>query len=103
MNMTRYRVVCTIQEPFEKPHEIAHIVSIGTGDDPGRASNKWDLKDVLDALDRGHTFFTKSPSTGKEASVNKYQCKTCGRTTIRSSPDATTDNNLDNLRRCNFS
>jgi len=103
MIMTRYRVVCTIQEPLDKPHDAAHIVSIGTGDNPSQASNKWSLKEVLDALAAGHTFFTRSPTTGKEASVNKHQCTTCGRTTIRSSPDAIKDNNLDNLRRCNFS
>lgn len=98
--MTRYRVVCTIQEPLDKPHDVAHIISIGTGDDSDTASRKWDLKDVLVALDSGNSFFTKSPSTGKEASVNKYECKTCRRFTIRSSPDAIKDNNLDNLRKC---
>ena len=98
--MTRYRVVCTVQEPLDKPHDSAHIVSIGTGNDPDKASKKWSLSNVLQALDTGISFFTKSPSTGKEASVNKYVCKTCQRTTIRSSPDAISDNNLDNLRRC---
>lgn len=101
--MARYRVVCTIQEPLDKPHEVAHIVSIGTGDNPDQASQKWSLKQVLDAMDSGDSFFTRSPSTGKDASVNKYECKTCRRYTIRSSPDAVRDNNLDNLRKCNFS
>ena len=98
--MARYRVVCTIQEPVDKSHEVAHIVSIGTGNDPDQASNTWKLTDVLNAINAGDSFFTKSPSTGKEASVNKYVCQTCQRTTIRSSPDAITDNNLDNLRKC---
>ena len=102
--MTRYRIVCTVQEPLDKPHDAAHIVSIGTGTDPDKASNNWTLKQVLDSMGLGNSFYTKSPSTGKEAFVNKYECKTCQRTTIRSSADAVTDNNLDNLRKCrNFS
>ena len=102
--MTRYRIVCTVQEPLDKPHDAAHIVSIGTGIDSTQASKNWPLKQVLDSIDLGNSFYTKSPSTGKEAFVNKYECKTCQRTTIRSSADAVTDNNLDNLRKCrNFS
>ena len=102
--MARYRIVCTVQEPLDKPHDAAHIVSVGTGTDPNKASENWTLKQVLDSIDLGNLFYTKSPSTGKEASVNKYKCQTCNRTTIRSSADAVTDNNLDNLRKCrNFS
>lgn len=97
--MARYRVVCTAQEPLDKPHDAAHIVSIGTGDDPDQATKQWTLKEVLDAM-ASNSFYTKSPSTGKEASVDRYECKTCKRTTIRSSADAVTDNNLDNLRKC---
>jgi len=100
IDMSTYRIVCTTQEPLDKPHDAAHIVSVGTGSDPDTASANWSLKQVLDAIQSGNSFFTKSPSTGKEASVNKYECKTCGRTTIRSSADAVTDNNLDNLRKC---
>lgn len=98
--MARYRIVCTVQEPLDKPHDAAHIVSVGTGTDPNKASENWTLKQVLDSMSLGNSFYTKSPSTGKEASVNKYECKTCQRTTIRSSADAVTDNNLDNLRKC---
>ena len=101
--MAKYRIVCTTQEPLDKPHEVAHIVSIGTGNNPDQAENKWTLKEVLNAMDSGNSFYTKSPSSEKEASVNKYECKTCQRFTIRSSPDAVKDNNLDNLRKCNFS
>ena len=98
--MARYRIVCTIQEPLDKPHDAAHIASVGTGIDPNQASANWTLKQVLDGMSSRDSFYTKSLTTGKEASVNKYECKTCGRTTMRSSADAVTDNNLDNLRRC---
>jgi hypothetical protein len=38
----------------------------------------------------------------KVALVEKFTCGRCWRTHIRSAPDAVTDNNLDNLRRCNW-
>lgn len=101
--MASYRIVCTVQEPLDKPHEVAHIVLVGVGTDPQRASGKWTLKQVLDALKLGNTFYTVSLSTDKVASVNEYVCKTCNRVTIRSNPDALRDNNLDSLRKCNFS
>ncbi|MDQ5870323.1 MAG: hypothetical protein M3530_11445 [Thermoproteota archaeon] len=98
--MTQYRIVCTKQEPVDKPHEVAHIVSVGIGSDPDKAERGMTLADVLRAMKTNDTFYTRSPSTGRIATVNEYQCKTCWRSTIRSSPNALRDNNLDNLREC---
>lgn len=92
--------MCTRQEPLDKPHDAAHIVSVGIGNDPKKAEQKLSLEDVLKAIDRGNSFYTKSPSTGKEAEVKKHDCGTCKTTTIRSTSDSVIDNNLDNLRRC---
>ena len=98
--MTKYRIVCTLQEPLDKPHDAAHIVSVGVGNDPKVAEKKLTLDAVLKAMDNGDSFYTKSTSTGKEAEVKKYDCGTCKTTTIRSTADSVTDNNLDNLRKC---
>lgn len=73
---------------------------MGTGKDPNKASKRWKLEEVLDAMDEGVTFYTKGESTGKIAGVHKYRCKTCGRITLRSDADAIPDNNLDNIRKC---
>lgn len=54
-------------------------------------------------MDDGDTFYTKGKRSGKEAEVEKYDCSHCGQRTLRSSADAVEDNNLDNLRRCNWS
>jgi hypothetical protein len=59
-----------------------------------------DPDEVLAAMDRGHSFFTQGNNSGKIAWIEKYTCARCRRTFIRSTPDAVTDNNLDNLRRC---
>ena len=100
--MARYRIVCTDQEPYYQPTTHAHIVAVGTGTDPSKADQRWTLQEVLDAMDRGDSFYTVGVRSGKVALVEKYNCTSCWRTHIRSSPDAVTDNNLDNLRRCSW-
>ena len=98
--MAYYRIVCTEQEPAYLPTTHAHIVAVGTGDDPDRATQRWTLDQVLAAMDRGEVFYTRGKSSGAVALVEKYVCSRCHRTYIRSTPDAVADNNLDNLRRC---
>lgn len=100
--MASYRIVCTNQEPPDEPHDEAHIAVVGTGDDPDSADKKWQVGDVRDALDDGTTFYTKSETTGETAEVEKYDCS-CGYKTIRTKPDERIDNNLDDLRKCNWS
>ena len=98
--MARYRIVCTTQEPVNEPNRNAHIVAVGTGNDPARVDRRWTLDQVLRAMDSGDSFYTQGVQSGKIAAVEKYQCPYCRRTFIRSTPDAVADNNLDNLPRC---
>jgi len=100
--MAQHRIVCTVQEPVGHPHTDAHIVSVGTGNDPTKADLKWSLDGVLQAMDQGHIFFTKGERSGKTTLVEKYVCAYCQRTYIRSGPDRVEDNNLDSLYRCNW-
>lgn len=100
--MASYRIVCTVQAPADKPPSHQHIVAVGTGNDPDREDRSWTLQQVLDAMGRGDTFYTIGVRSGKRAEVEKYWCSPCGRWFIHSHADAVTDNNLDNLRRCNF-
>lgn len=100
--MSDYRIVCTEQEPASNPPTHAHIVAVGVGNDPDKASNRFTLAEVLRCLSNGDRFFTKGPRTGKVAFVEKYQCSHCRTQHIRSKPDATTDNNLDSLRYCRW-
>jgi len=100
--MSRYRIVCTEQEPRGSPHDVAHIVAVGIGDNSNTWKEKLTLRQVLDNLNAGNSFYTVSPSTSREASVSRYDCRGCGRTTIRSGADSVTDNNLDNLNRCRW-
>ena len=56
------------------------------------------VENVYAWMNRGDDFYTWSPSTHKRAAVEPWHC--CGLDTLRSSADAVTDNNLDNLPPC---
>ena len=97
-----FRIVCTEQEPASAPPKHAHIVAVGVGTDPGAASTKYSLAEVITKMEQGSRFYTKGTTSGKVAWVEKYKCSSCRKTHIRSKADATTDNNLDSLRKCNW-
>jgi hypothetical protein len=97
-----YRIVCTEQEPAPNPPQHAHIVGVGVGSNPEAASQRYTLLEVIQMMDRGDRFYTQGNRTGAIASVVKYWCSYCARYHIRSSPDATTENNLDHLRYCSW-
>jgi hypothetical protein len=97
-----YQIVCTEQEPATNPPQHAHIVAVGVGSDPDAASQRLTLSQVIQMLDTGDRFLTHGLKTGKSAWVEKYWCSHCRAYHIRSSPDATTDNNLDSLRYCRW-
>jgi hypothetical protein len=99
--MARYRIICTRQEPATAPPSHQHIVSVGTGTEPRHYNNLWTLDQVLEAMRRGDSFFTQGEQSGRIAEVESYQCTYCRRMHIRSHRDVVTDNNLDNLSRCN--
>lgn len=95
--MSSYQIVCV---NTEYPHR--HIVKVGTGTTADKYTRTWTVKEVRDALEDGDRFYTVSPSTGKEADVKADTCKepNCTVKTIRSTADAVTDNNLDNMSSC---
>jgi hypothetical protein len=99
--MAGMQIVCTdkLTSP-ERTHP--HIVSVGTGTDPDRASARSSVEQVRTQIAAGVRFFTVSPSTGAEAEVERFDCPVCTFRTIRSDPDHVTDNNLDNLRPCRW-
>ena len=98
--MADYRVICTWQEPASQSTTHAHIVKVGTGPTAQEYTLTWTVAEVIQAIRAGHRFYTVSPSTGKTALVQVINCTRCQRPTIRSAPDAVTDNNLDSLPRC---
>lgn len=103
--MTDLKVVCTDQEPVTQPTTHAHIVSVGVDtNNDGREEEKHSKAQVIQNIrSRIHRYYTVGPQTGKLAYVEVAPCRFCGYEIIRSTPDATTDNNLDSLRRCNWS
>jgi len=75
---------------------------VGVGSDPGKASDKHSVDTVRTNLRNGDSYYTVGISSGRTAYVDPYDCR-CGVKTIKSRPDAVTDNNLDHLRLCNWS
>lgn len=97
--MAEYRIVCV-----ETEHPHRHITHVGTGSDPNAANYRWTVTQVRNAIFNGDRFYTVSPSTGTTADVRRDDCRIngCIVKTIRSTADAVTDNNLDNLRVCSW-
>ena len=96
--MSTNQIVCA---NTEHPHR--HITSVGIGGKASAPATRLTVTQVRAAIDKGDTFYTVSPSTGKIALVLKDTCTKgggCGYRTIRSVADAVTDNNLDNLGAC---
>ena len=96
---TSKRIVCV--RTTEEPHR--HIVSVGVGGDAQVPVTMMTVTEVRDAITAGGSFHTVSPSTSQVAAVRKGTCGIpagCHMETIRSSPDAVTDNNLDELDDC---
>ncbi len=102
--MAKLRVVCTEQVPQRRHADEARIVAVGTNEQGGAvATNRWSVPVVVAAIDSGHEFYTYGEQSRKVARVVKYWCSLCGGTWhIKSTPDATTDNNLDSLRFCSW-
>ena len=94
----QYRIICTRKATSTRGGHT-HIVSVGTGSTATTYDRLWAVADVLAAMP-ANTFYTVSPSTGKTALVEPFICAPCQRRYIRSSADAVTDNNLDNLPTC---
>ncbi len=94
------RIVCTEQEPVFRPPQHAHIVAVGIGNDPGSASERLTLAEVLQQIASGVIFYTIGATSGKTAYVEPFRCTWCGRVFIRSRADSVKDNNLDSLRYC---
>jgi hypothetical protein len=93
--MAKYMIRCTEQSPSSVGHNAAHIVTVALEG----FTQCYTVSQVYLMIDRGDTFTTRSPSTGREAAVTKHRC-TCGYQTLRSTADSVQDNNLDNLPRC---
>lgn len=98
--MATYRIICTNQEPANKPPKHAHIVAVGVGTEPTHYSRSLALHEVIRMMTNGDTFYTQGATSGKVARVDKYVCSYCNQWHIKSASDAVTDNNLDNLPYC---
>jgi hypothetical protein len=97
--VTNYRVLCVV---LKYPSEHRHILEVGTGNDPDKAATtRWTVAQVLASMLQQNTFFTQAPGSVEPAWVYPDTCE-CGRPTIRTRPNDTTEDNLDNLPDCGW-
>jgi hypothetical protein len=103
--MSDFRIVCTDQEPVYLPANHAHIVAVGIDlDGDGYADKKLTKLQVMNDIDNKINRYYSTDTSGREiAFVEVVPCFRCHVRIIKSRPDATTRNNLDSLRRCNWS
>ena len=99
---SRYRIVCTEQEPYGVSPLCARIINVGVGEGGDSAQFNLRVDEVVNYLSQGVLFYTKGLLTGKVALVQSYYCSKCRGYHIRSAADATKDNNLDYLRVCSW-
>ena len=102
--MTDYKIVCTDQEPIDQPTTHAHITAVGIdSNNDGRAEDRHMKSTVISNIrNNGDRYYTVGLQTGITAYVGVISCNLCGYEIIKSTPDATADNNLDYLRRCSW-
>jgi Protein of unknown function (DUF3892) len=101
--MADYQIVCVVHQTTRTlvgTHD--HIVRVGTKDAGSRSVTTLAVEDVLTYMTLGHRFYTVGTESRVEADVEPFTC-TCDFRTIRTKPDAETDNNLDALPECDAS
>jgi hypothetical protein len=101
--MADHRIVCTDQLPTNQPTTHAHIVAVGVDlDNDGYADVKHTKQQVVNNINSGHRYYVYGLLSQKISFVEIVGCSSCGHPTIRSTPDAVRDNNLDYIRRCHW-
>jgi len=105
--MASHQIECDNQEPVTRPTTHAHVVPVTRPTTHAHivlvglsTGERLSLVQTLQWIDRGETFFTVSPPSGRTARVIAISCAQCGHRIIRSTADAIPDNNLDNLPSC---
>jgi hypothetical protein len=88
--MAEYRIVCVNHAPEGRIESVGYsMLDADEGYD-----DIWTVEQARYAIEQGHRLYTVSPTTGTQADVELYE------DTIRTNPDQSTDNNLDELPRC---
>lgn len=88
--MADYQVVCVVRG------DDGDIEAVGYSQYGGEDGYDgiWTVEEARYAIEQGHRLYTRSPSSGDEADVELYE------NGIRTNPDQSTDNNLDDLPEC---
>lgn len=97
---TANRIVC-VESEYLTPQGHRHLTYVGIGDDPDSASSRMTVAQVRQDIANGVDYYTVGPVSSRRAYVERWTCA-CGIKTIRTVPDQVIDNNLDQLRTCQW-
>jgi hypothetical protein len=102
--MSQYRIVCADIQPVNAPRPHQHIVAVGVDiNNDGIADQQHNLELVIDNIrDNKVIYYTIGSFTGKRANVEVAHCPACFHEIIKTKPDDTRDNNLEQIRTCNW-
>jgi hypothetical protein len=84
-----YRIICV----FQGANGSLQAVGYSESGNAVMYDDVWTIEQARHAIEKGHRLYTVSPSTGEEADVELYGDG------IRTKPDQSTDNTLDDLPR----
>jgi hypothetical protein len=100
--MSRHRILCASLEAPANPRDTPHPVRVGVGSpaDPARLERFWSAQEVAAAIAQGAAFYTRQPLARGEGTVFAQECRMCGRTVLRSGPEAEEANRLERLPKC---
>jgi hypothetical protein len=84
-----YRIICV----FHGANGRIQAVGYSESNQAVMYDDVWTIEQARHAIERGHRLYIVSPSTGDEADIEPFG------DTIRTKPDQSTDNTLDDLPR----
>jgi hypothetical protein len=84
-----YRIICVFEAANGQPQAVGY----SEAGHEVMYDDVWTIEQARHAIEKGHRLYTVSPSTGAEAELELYG------NGIRTKPEQSTDNTLDDLPR----
>ncbi len=84
--------------PLPEPH--IHVTGVGTGERPDWADLRWELAQVLEAMEEGDIFTIQTETSGRVTPIESALCPHCRQTIIRATEGREGGGALEALREC---
>jgi hypothetical protein len=98
MKKMTWWIVCVNWSEVELPEPHSHITRLGTGDRADWADMRWDLDQVVEAIQQGDSFVVVQDSIDPIHAVKAGPCPVCGQMVLSTGDDAL----MTELQTCSF-